>query len=105
MFFVLSKIIGVLLKPIFWIVLLLLIALWKNKWRKKLIVTSIILIFLFGNKYLVNVVVGGYEYPMKTLSEQDSFDVAVVLGGYSRNRLDNGRLELNTHLNTLLLLF
>jgi uncharacterized SAM-binding protein YcdF (DUF218 family) len=95
MFFILSKIIGALLKPIFWILLCLLVALWKNKWRKKLVITSVIFLFLFGNKYLVNQVISAYEYPMKTLTAQDSFDVAVVLGGYSRNRLDNGRLELN----------
>ena len=31
----------------------------------------------------------------KTLGKTEQFDVAVVLGGYSRNRLENGRLELN----------
>lgn len=95
MFFVLSKLVGVLIKPIFWILVLLLTGLWKSKWRKKCLIWAGILTFLFGNKYIVNTVVEAYEYPQRTITKSEQFDVAVVLGGYSRNRLDNGRLELN----------
>lgn len=95
MFFVLSKIVGALIKPIFWILLLLLTGLWKSKWRKKCLIWAAILTFLFGNKYIINTVVESYEYPQQALTKSEQFDVAVVLGGYSRNRLENGRLELN----------
>jgi len=95
MFFILSKIVGALLKPIFWILLCLLLALWKNKWRKKLLIASVLMVFIFGSKYLVNQTLTTYEYPIKYLDKNDTFDCAVVLGGYSRNRLKNGRLELN----------
>jgi len=95
MFFILSKIIGTLLKPIFWILICLLLALWKNKWRKKLLITAILMVFIFGNKYFVNKTLSAFEYPIQYLEKSDTFDYAIVLGGYSRNRLKNGRLELN----------
>lgn len=44
---------------------------------------------------MVNQVISVYEYPIQIIHRNDSFDVAVVLGGYSRNRLANGRIELN----------
>jgi len=95
MFFILSKVIGVLLKPIFWILLLLILGIWKSKWRKKCLIWAAVLTFLFGNKFIVNHIIEWYEYPQVKLEQADHFNVAVVLGGYSRNRLENGRLELN----------
>lgn len=95
MFFVLSKIIGALLKPLLWVVLLLLLGLWKKKYMRKSLWISLVLVFVFGNKFLANKVMSAYEYPLQELNFAKKYDYVVVLGGFSRNRLDNGRLELN----------
>ncbi len=95
MFFLLSKIITPFIKPICWIFLALIIAIVKKKWRIKFIWVAVLLTFIFGNKFLVNKVLSNYEYKIVQLNEQDTFDYAIVLGGYSRNRLSNGRLEFN----------
>ena len=95
MFFILAKIVGVFLKPILWVLILLILGIWKSQWRKKCLIWAAILTFTFGNKVLINSIVGAYEAEQVELSPTDTFDNAIVLGGYSRNRLENGRLELN----------
>jgi uncharacterized SAM-binding protein YcdF (DUF218 family) len=95
MFFILSKIIGALLKPLFWVIVLMLFGLWKRTYLKKAVWLSFIIVYFFGNSFIANKVMTAYESPMQYLQEDDTFEYAVVLGGFSRNRLKNGRLEFN----------
>ncbi|MBS3914337.1 MAG: YdcF family protein [Bacteroidetes bacterium] len=83
MFFILSKILGVLLKPLFWILVLLLWA-WitKNvKRRKILLIISFFILFFSSNKVLVNELAIAWE------SDKNNVEIfpktAVVLGGFA----------------------
>lgn len=95
MFFILSKIIGALLKPLFWVIMLMIYGLRKPQYLRKVTWISFIIVYFFGNSFIANKVMTAYEAPMQYLQQTDTFDYAVVLGGFSRNRLKNGRLEFN----------
>jgi uncharacterized SAM-binding protein YcdF (DUF218 family) len=86
MFFILSKILLFLLTPIVWIFLLLL---WgiitKNAIRKKqLLWATVILFYFFSNAFITDEFVRLYEERNYTYSElTETYDVAIVLGGFS----------------------
>ncbi len=84
MFFVLSKFFSYLLNPIFWIFTLLIIAyLIKNKkTANKLFLISLIVFYLFSNRFLTDEIVRLWEidYPSQTELNQQ-FEAAIVLGG------------------------
>ncbi len=65
MFFVLSKIIGIFLNPIIWIISLLICAVVvKNlKRKKRLLISTLIIMLLFSNSYLFNKIVFQWETP------------------------------------------
>lgn len=95
MFFVLSKILGAFLKPLLWVAIILIIGIWRKRRLKRSIWIALVITFFFGNSYIANRVMTWHEYPMQDLEDYAQYDYAVVLGGFSRNRLDNGRLEFN----------
>ncbi|WP_131535998.1 YdcF family protein [Pedobacter nototheniae] len=94
MLFILSKILFFFLKPIVWISILLLIALFSKNGRKRkpLILTAFILLFVFANSYLVGKVFNAYEaeYPI-----DKKFDVGIVLGGFSGINERNNQTQFN----------
>lgn len=85
MFFFLSKLLTFLLSPLVWVFVLLLLALFyrKAKSRKKFLFSGIILLYLFSNEFICNEVYRAWEYPFTKLEKTESYDYAVVLGGYS----------------------
>lgn len=86
MFFYLSKILLFLLTPIVWIFLLLLWGmLTKNSIRKKrLLWASVIVFYFFSNAFIADEFVRFYEERNQTYSElTETYDVAIVLGGFS----------------------
>ena len=86
MFHVLSKLLYFLSTPITWIFLCLLIGLLiKNRSRgKKLIWTSLILLYFFSNQLIFNQINGLWEPPMTDLNSiEKKFKIGVVLGGSS----------------------
>jgi len=85
MFFILSKILGALLQPFSWVVLLLLFSLWaKGTLRKRLIITALVFIFFFGNKAINHIVVRWWEpAPPPSVVLERPYDVGIVLGGFS----------------------
>ncbi|RLD74511.1 MAG: YdcF family protein, partial [Bacteroidetes bacterium] len=56
MFYILSKIIGLLINPIIWILTLLLCGLFlkKKQLKRKFYLSSIILILVFSNSFILN---------------------------------------------------
>jgi len=86
MFFILSKILLFLLKPLFWILLLLAAALYTSDARKKKIriIASLSILFLFGNNFLINQVFLSYE-DAGNYDSGKTYDVGLVLGGFSKN--------------------
>ena len=88
MFFVLSKILLFLTTPIIWVFVLLLLGLRaKNPIKKKkLLWTTVIIFYFFSNPFITDEFVRLYEERNQTYSElTDTYDVAIVLGGFSEN--------------------
>lgn len=90
MFFILSKILLFLIKPFFWICVLLLIAIFcKNqKLKQRYLILGIVLLLFFSNDFILGKLYNAYEanYPPK----DKKYDVAVVLGGFSQiNKRNN----------------
>lgn len=84
MFFALSKIIGILLNPIIWILFMLVIALVakSRQVKKRMIIASLIVICFFGNGFVLNEVLLRWE-KQAVSDEQLNFpyDYGVVLSG------------------------
>lgn len=85
MFFFLSKLLTFLLSPLFWVFVVLFLALFtrKLKHRKKFLIFGIFLLYLFSNSFIRNEVYRSWEYPFTKLEKTETFDYAVILGSYS----------------------
>ena len=86
MYAFLSRFASVLLHPFHWILLLLLTALAvrSQRWRKRLLLTSLLVAVAFGNGWILHVVHNWWEpEPQQFDQIQVPFDVGVVLGGFT----------------------
>ena len=86
MFFILSKITAYFLKPLIWILIVLIWGLiTKNvKTRKRAIIAAIGLLILFTNKFIFNSTIHFWEMETLTADQIESpYDIGVLLGGYS----------------------
>jgi uncharacterized SAM-binding protein YcdF (DUF218 family) len=86
MFFFLSKILSFLINPFFWFFCLLIVGLLvkKLKFRRILITTSLVVFYLFSNKFLLHVVVNQWQTkPLEIEALSDKYDYGIVLGGFS----------------------
>lgn len=89
MFFVLSKILQFVISPIVWVFCLLIWALLtKNpKRRRNLLLTSVLLLYLFSNSFLLDEVMRVWEMPQlisdgyRIENNNKTYDYAIVLGG------------------------
>lgn len=82
MFFYLSKIFGYLINPTAWVFMALLAgAILKGRWRKRVLILSLVLFFVFSNNYLLKIFAGSWEEHGITKVEQ-TYDVGIVLGGW-----------------------
>ncbi|MDA3892284.1 MAG: YdcF family protein [Salinivirgaceae bacterium] len=84
MFYILSKIVGLLINPLIWILALLIIALLaKNKnLKRKLYLSAIVVTLLFSNSFLFNEVL--YKWENKGVSYEElkpCYDYGIVLSG------------------------
>ncbi|TCD10333.1 YdcF family protein [Pedobacter frigidisoli] len=94
MFFILSKILLFVIKPLIWVSILIIWGiLTKNQRRKqRLIVTAFAVLFLFSNGFIVGKLTNAYEadYP-----KEQKFDVGIVLGGFSSLNDRNNKIAFN----------
>ena len=91
MFFVLSKLVNILIMPLTWITATMVAALIfiKKRIGKKLLVIGIGLIFLFGNEFLVNEIYLIWEEPPIEFEKIDTrYDIAIILGGVTKTNLE-----------------
>lgn len=98
MFFVLSKIFAFLLTPYFWIMAILLWAILTKKQtrRKWLIVSVFVLSFILGNAFLLEETARIWEIPAtQDNSLKDTFDVGIVLGGFSTYDTLENRIQFH----------
>lgn len=85
MFFVLSKVLYFLIVPLNWIVGLLLYAVFgKNqKWKKRCRNLAVGLLIFFSNHFIFNLVIKAWESDVIPVSQLETYDIGIVLGGYS----------------------
>lgn len=105
MFFVLSKILSFLLSPHIWIVGLLIFSLLTKNGRRKRrsLLASVLLLFLFSNAFLFNECRRLWEKPYgpSKHSSADVYDGGIVLGGMAVYDKKHERLEFNTGIDRL----
>lgn len=92
MIFILSKILMFLIKPIIWVLALLIWAALAKKHRQQILGGAVGLLVLFSNGALFGTVMNAYEagYP-----EKQHYDVGIVLGGFSGLNKRNGMIAFS----------
>jgi len=94
MFFILSKILLFLIKPIVWIFVLLIFAVTSKQAqrRKRYTICALSIFFVFSNGFIVGKIVNGYEAGYPKLQH---YDVGIVLGGFSGLNKRNNEIAFN----------
>lgn len=90
MFFILSKILVFLIRPITWITGLLLYSYFgrNKKWKKRCLGYSILILFVFSNSFLLNQAIKIWEVETIRASDiQTPYDIGILLGGYSNTKI------------------
>ncbi len=82
MFFILSKVVGYLLNPLVWILVLLVIGLFLKNHRKKkrLFISAAVLLWFFSNSFICDEFVRRWERPIQPFPDK-KYDVGIVLTG------------------------
>ncbi len=97
MFFILSKILAFLLTPLFWIMVGLLWAILTKKQNRRrwILITVFIAFYFFSNKFIFNEVIRNWERPITKIEANSTYDIGIVLGGFSSYDTISNRLFLN----------
>ncbi len=83
-YFIVSKVLSFMTNPLFWLSSLLLIALIRERWRKKAILTATLLTLVLGNTYFTNFFIHNWESGQYIpLSELEKYNTFVILGGFN----------------------
>lgn len=103
MFFILSKILAFLLSPFTYLVgLLIWVYFTKNSIkRKKILIASISLVFIFGNNFILDEAIRIWEKPLSE-TRADKYDIAIVLGGMIIYDAKNDITRFNSNVDRLL---
>ncbi|PWK77641.1 uncharacterized SAM-binding protein YcdF (DUF218 family) [Mucilaginibacter oryzae] len=85
MFFIFSKVLSFLMNLLLWVFAFLLIALCsKNvKQRKRFLIWGIVLLYVFSNSVLINIVSSAWDIRDTTALADKKYSCAIVLGGFS----------------------
>lgn len=93
MIFILSKILFFVLKPIIWVFIVVIFAIFSSNplKRKRLLIFAAALLFIFSNRFVVGKVYNFYEgkYPV-----EKQYDIGILLGGFSRPT-QSGQFSVN----------
>ncbi len=84
MFFILSKILEFLITPIVWIFVLLLLGILvkRQPLKKRLLISSVVVLYFFSNDFISNEFMKAWEIPATVDSAvHGKYDVAIILGG------------------------
>ena len=87
MFFILSKVLLFMIKPITWVTGLLLYS-WLAKKRKRWsVAAALVLLLVFSNPFLFNMVVRAWEKKTLTADQiEQPYDIGILLGGFTAVR-------------------
>jgi uncharacterized SAM-binding protein YcdF (DUF218 family) len=106
MFFILSKILYFLIRPINWIVFCLLFGMIskKEKRKRRFLWLGIGMLVFFTNPFFANLIMHNWEVPSPAVQELATYDVGIVLGGYVNYSSSSwgDRLNLNERPNRLI---
>jgi uncharacterized SAM-binding protein YcdF (DUF218 family) len=85
MFFLFSKVLLFFLSPLFWVLVLLFLALFTKKPNRKrnYLIICVLILLLFSNAFLFNEVENKWEAPLTKVENLDRYDYAILLGGFS----------------------
>lgn len=86
MFFVLSKVLAIFVRPITWIIVLLLWAHFskKPKRKKSFFIAAVVLLIFFSNQYISNRVMLWWEPAPVPIATMDTYDVGIVFSGVTK---------------------
>ncbi len=79
MFYITSKLLAFLSKPIIWIFILLISTLIFKKYGKKLLVSSLVIFYIFTNSFIADSCARLWEIPRH--NPTITYDIGIVLGG------------------------
>jgi len=84
MFHILSKLLVIFIHPLTWITVFLLIALFskKAKYKRVALIASIVVLWLFSNKFLMNQFASTWDITKKP-DMNKSYSCAIILGGFA----------------------
>ncbi|MDR1171904.1 MAG: YdcF family protein [Bacteroidales bacterium] len=96
MFFILSKTIGLLAKPLTWLVVLMLIAVsWrKPKLKRFSLIASLVILLVFTNPFAINIALKLWEPAPVAIETLPVYDIGIVLGGFARYLPGSDNIEL-----------
>ena len=100
MFYFLSKILVILIKPTIWIILLMLAAIFFKKKRKKILIIAFILFYILTNSFLADNCSKIWE--AKDMKLKKTYDVGIVLGGISNYDSQKKIHNFNKHADRLI---
>jgi len=85
MYIFFSNLAVLFLSPFSWIVALLLVALLsKNpKWKKKSLLSAVLILFVFSNMFLLNCYARWWDVPPAPLEKGKIYSAAIILGGFT----------------------
>ena len=83
MFFVLSKILSFLIKPTFWVIILLVSAILIKKRMRLFLLLTLFTFLFFGNDYLYKKIIKYWEIPETNFNSLKKYEAGIVLGGFS----------------------
>ena len=97
MFYILSKTIGLLVKPLIWLIIGLSIAVFsrKIKLKKTSIIASFFILLIFSNPFLIDVVLKKWEPAPVAIETLPVYDIGIVLGGFARHLPVPDNIELS----------
>lgn len=102
MYQLISKSLYFLLSPLTWIFILLILCLVKPSWRRKLLISIVSLIFIFGNEFLYRKTVVLWEVESVAYSDIPSASTAFVMGGLLNVEDHLGQFDLTDNVDRAL---
>ena len=96
MFFVLSKTVGLLVKPLTWLIVLMVIAVFcrKTKLKKISIIASLSILLVFSNPMIINITLKSWEPSPIAIETLPVYDIGIVLGGFARHFPGSDNIKL-----------
>ena len=104
MFFILSKVLTFLIRPIIWALALIILGLWarKPKRQRRFVMIGFAIIYFFSIPYIFDTVCHQWEYQSITADQITTpYDIGVLLGGYSAHKVkpSHDRYNFNERAN------